>query len=301
MKLSILMLSFLSITVFACGSSSNTGSSDQNPHIKMHEDMHSEYREEINRKTEATGIPSIEENLEAKIVSDTSRTSFLDTKWQNGVIFFALGSEPSWSMDINKNNHVEFTAPDGKQFVSDSIAKFTSTGTKSTGYRSSNEMGELMIRLSEDTCSDTMSDESFSFQVSADVKLKGEKEFTRYQGCGDYVPDQQLHGKWRIVKADTLLLGADQFENKIPELNIDAYKGQVFGNDGCNSFMGQIKFRDKEIIFGMLAETMMACPNMDISSIITRAFSDKKLTYVYKKDLFFYEGDKEVMMLTRTD
>ena len=131
--------------------------------------------------------------------------------------------------------------------------------------------------------------------------LKGEKEFTTYQGCGDYVPDQRLHGKWRIVKADTLVLGIDRFENKIPELNIDAYEGQVSGNDGCNSFRGQIKFRDNELIFGMLAETMMACPNMDISSVITRTFTEKKLRYLIQKDLFFYEGEKEVMMLQRMD
>lgn len=224
-----------------------------------------------------------------------------DKRVQEDIIFFALGNEPSWSIDINKNNHVSFTGPDGKQFTSASIAKKASDGSKSIGYRSSNDQGELVISLLEHPCSGTLSDESFSFRVSTDVKLNGEKEFTRYQGCGDYVPDQRLHGKWRIIKADTLLLDAHRFENKIPELTIDADNGQVFGNDGCNSFKGQIKFRDKEIIFGMLAETMMACPNMDISSIITRAFSDKKLTYVYKKDLFFYEGDKEVLMLTRTD
>lgn len=295
------MLAFLSVSLLACGSSSNTGSSDQNPHTKVHEDMHNEYRKESALKPEVKDLDSNQENMENKTFSDKESPSFFSTKWQNGVIFFALGNEPSWSININKNNRVMFTGPEGKDFSSSSVSKLASHDTKSMGYSSSNDQGELVIRLLENACSDNISGKSYSFSVSADVKLKGEKEFTTYKGCGDYVPDQRLHGKWRIVKADTLVLGIDRFENKIPELNIDAYEGQVSGNDGCNSFRGQIKFRDNELIFGMLAETMMACPNMDISSVITRTFTEKKLRYLIQKDLFFYEGEKEVMMLQRMD
>ena len=294
------MLGLLSISLLGCGSSAGTGVEEQNPHAKVHEEMHNEYIEERSRKPEATDLASDEEGKEASIVPETPGAALLHAKWQNGVIFFALGNEPSWSLNINQNNHVIFTT-DRKIFSSASISKLGSLDAKSIGYRSSNKQGELLIRLLENACADSTSGGSFSFNASVEVKLKGEKEFTAYQGCGDYVPDIRLHGKWMIVKVDTLSLKPDQFENKIPELSIDTYNRLVFGNDGCNSFRGQLKFRDNEISFGMLAGTLMACPNMDVSSLITGAFSDKKLKYSFKKDLFFYEGDKQVMRLQRAD
>ena len=146
-----------------------------------------------------------------------------------------------------------------------------------------------------------MSDVEFSFMVNVDLKLKGEKSFTTFKGCGDYVPDPRLHGKWIIIKADTILISKDQFKDKQPELNIDVYQRKAWGNDGCNSFNGVASSRENEIIFGMMATTMMACPNMDTSSVITRSFVNKNLNYKFKKQLVFLDGEKEVMLLKRSD
>ena len=145
-----------------------------------------------------------------------------------------------------------------------------------------------------------MSDDSFSYSVSGQIKLKGKKEFDTYKGCGNFVPDPRLNGKWIIAKVDTLAIDNQQLI-KVPELSIDVYNGKVSGNDGCNLFNGQVAFQDNEIIFGMIAGTMMACPNMDTSSIITKSFVDRKLRFKFKENLFFYEGQKEVMMLKRAE
>jgi len=158
----------------------------------------------------------------------------------------------------------------------------------------------MIITLSKEKCGDTMSDDSFSYNVSGQIKLKGKKEFDTFKGCGNFVPDPRLDGKWLIVKADSLAIDKLEFI-KLPELNLDIYKGSVSGNDGCNLFNGTVEFQDNKIIFGMIAGTMMACPDMDTSSIITSSFVDKKLRFELKKNLFFYEGEKEVMMLKRIE
>ena len=295
MKSSIFALTLVLSLLAGCGST-NSGTSVQNPHTQVHQNVHNDYiQEEIQKALKPDTIPVVKNNFK-KIESDDPKVIFLNEKWKNGIVFYAIGNEPSWSININKNYSATFKSPDGEQFTAASISRLASIDTKSIIYRSSNPQGEMIITLSKEKCGDTMSDDSFSYSVSVQIKLKGKKEFDTYKGCGNFVPDPRLNGKWIIAKVDTLIIDKQQLI-KLPELSIDVYKGMVSGNDGCNLFNGQVSFQDNEIIFGMIAGTMMACPNMDTSSIITKSFVDKKLRFEFKENLFFYEGKKEAMML----
>lgn len=301
MKRPILILALLFAITSSCDSSSNTTSNNQNPHAAPHQEMHDKLAQDEIKKSEKENMtPALE--TETRIMkSDHPKADFYTKKWSDGVLFYAVGNEPSWSLNINKKNTATFNSMNGQEFTASFVAKLPSIDPKSTGYRLSNDKGEMIITLVEDKCMDTMADEEFSFSVAIDLKLKGEKSFTTFKGCGDYVPDPRLHGKWLIVKADTLTINKDQFPNKQPEMNIDIYQGKVSGNDGCNLFNGGMQFRENEIIFGLMAGTMMACPNMDVSTVITRSFIDKKLGYKFENQLIFFEGDKEIMILKRED
>lgn len=299
MKSSIFALTLTLSMLVGCGSN-NSSTSVQNPHAQAHQNVHNEYiQQEIQKAANPDTGPAVNSNLK-KIESDDPKAVFLNEKWKNGIVFYAIGNEPSWSIDINKNNSASFKSSDGEPFTATSISRLASIDTKSIIYRSSNVQGEMIITLSKEKCEDTMSDDPFLYSVSAQMKLKGKKEFDTYKGCGNFVPDPRLNGKWIIAKVDTLAIDNQQLI-KMPELSIDVYKGMVSGNDGCNLFNGQVSFQDNQIIFGMIAGTMMACPNMDTSSIITKSFVEKKLRFEFKENLFFYEGKKEVMMLKRAE
>jgi len=299
MKSSIFALTLILSLLLGCGST-NSSTSVQNPHAQAHQNLHNEYiQEEIQKTVEENNIPAVNENYK-KIESDHPKASFLNEKWKNGVVFYAIGNEPSWSVNINKNNSILFKYNDSEQYTAISISRLASIDTKSITYRSTNDQGEMIITLSKEKCGDTMSDDSFSYRVSSQIRLKGKKEFDTYKGCGNFVPDPRLNGKWIIVKADSLAIDNLQLI-KLPELSINVYKGLVSGNDGCNLFNGSLEIQDNEIIFGMIAGTMMACPNIDTSSRITKSFVDKKLRFELKENLFFYEGEKEVMMLKQAE
>jgi heat shock protein HslJ/uncharacterized membrane protein len=299
MKSSIFALTLVLSLLLGCGST-NSSTGVQNPHAQEHQNVHNDYiQEEIQKTLEDNTVPAVNERLK-KIESDHPKAAFLNEKWKNGVVFYALGNEPSWSININKNNSLLFKYGNNEQYTATSITRLASIDTKSITYRSFNNQGEMIITLSKEKCGDTMSDDSFLYSVSGQIKLKGKKEFDTYKGCGNFVPDPRLDGKWIIVKADSLTIDKLQLM-KLPELSIDIYKGLVSGNDGCNLFNGKVEFQDNEIIFGMIAGTMMACPNMDTSSIITRSFVDKKLRFELKENLFFYKGEKEIMMLKRAE
>ena len=300
MKRSIVII-LLSAIFIGCGSSSNTSSNVQNPHAVPHQQMHNELiQEEINKSLKDVTTP-VEESSIKTVYSDHPKAAYSNDKWNKGISFYAVGNEPSWLLNISRNNTAEFKVLYGQEYSKNIVSKLASIDPKSTSYRGVVDQGEIIIHLVEEKCMDSMADEDFSFKVTVDLKLKGEKSFTSYNGCGDYVPDPRLHGKWMVVKADTLVITKDQFERKLPEINIDIYEEKVSGNDGCNGFNGGVKIRENEIIFGMMASTMMACPNMDISSVITSSFVNKKLNFKFNNQLVFLEGEKEVLLLKRAD
>ena len=263
--------------------------------------MHVEYKKEMLKNAEQQ-IDTLDKGPYVKIIeSDHPKAKYVRGKWQEGIRFFALGNEPSWWFELDKDQAFRFTYDKGHSLTSDGMSRLTSLDPNVITYLASSPKGDLMLRLTEEKCTDGRTDLPFTFKVSAELKLDGELVAEAYEGCGDFVPDPRLNGKWQIIKADTLLIQSDQFENRVPELNIDVYEGLVFGNDGCNTFRGSLSSRDQEIIFGMMAGTLMACPHMDLSSVITASFVNKKLSYKFKNDLILTEGEKEVLVLRRLE
>jgi heat shock protein HslJ len=54
---------------------------------------------------------------------------------------------------------------------------------------------------------------------------------------------------------------------KRPMLELHVNERKIYGNDSCNSIFGSIETLDKAAIsFGKIGGTMMACPNMTIST-----------------------------------
>lgn len=300
MKALFIVLPFFIGLTSSCGSSAVV-TVDQNPHAKAHQDMHVEYKKEILKKTD-NQIDTPEEEPNVKIIeSYHPKAKHIHGKWQKGIRFFAMGHEPSWSFELDKDNLFRFKSDKGHSLTSDSMRRMTPLEPNVITYLASSPQGDLMIRLTQEKCTDEFTDFPMEFKVSAELKLEGELVAETYEGCGDYVPDPRLNGKWKIIRADTLLIQSDRFENRIPEVTLDVYDGLVFGNDGCNSFRGSLSSRDQEIIFGMMAGTLMACPHMDLSSMITSSFVNKKLKYKFQKDLILIDDEKEVLVLRRLE
>ena len=157
----------------------------------------------------------------------------------------------------------------------------------------------MFVHLVEEKCNLNNSDQIQNFKVNVKLDLKADKNIYELEGCGSFVPDPNLEGSWTIIWAKDATIDKAQFEGRQPFIKIDIDQGKIFGNEGCNGFQGQIKFKAEEVVIGPLAGTLMACPNMDISSKITGAIGGNTLAYVFDKDrLIFYEGSNKVMVLT---
>ena len=69
---------------------------------------------------------------------------------------------------------------------------------------------------------------------------------------------------WKLVSYGPASNQTPAAEGIDPSLKFGA-DGQVNGNMGCNSFGGEFTQKDRQITFGALASTLMACPEPQMS------------------------------------
>jgi len=227
---------------------------------------------------------------------DAGQAQYLD-KWKRNVSFHAHGDHPDWSMEINRDRSVSIQGPGGSRIVLPELKELTSIDPRTKILRTSSSEGEMNISLEKRRCEDPESKKSYPYAVTANLHRPAKNVQQSFAGCGEYIPDPRLHGLWVIVKVDTLDIRTEDFRNKRPEMEMQVFDGVVFGNDGCNTFRGSLEFEDGEVLFGNMASTLMACPDMDKSDRISRAISGTRLQYKFDRDLYLYDNGKAVLVL----
>ena len=233
--------------------------------------------------------------------SNHPKATFLKKKWDQGIVFYAIGNEPSWSLDISKTDSLIFKDPNGIEHKFPFSKALPSIDPKIIDYRFTTKASEIVVQISQKPCNDGMSDDQFAYQVNISFKAAKEKDSKTYQGCGDYVPNYNLNGNWVITEAQGIEINQSNFPDKKPSLSLDMFYRKVSGNDGCNNFHGQVNFKTDQISFGPTAGTLMACPNMELSSKVLGSFSGRSLNFTLLNDLIFYDGDEKIMILRRKD
>ncbi len=233
--------------------------------------------------------------------SDDPKAIFLKKKWDEGIAFYALGNEPSWSLDLSQADSLTFKAPNGKKYSFPVTESLAIIDPNIIDYRLYTDEAEILVQMVQKPCNDSMSGNSFSYQVNITFKLASDKDGQVFQGCGDFVPNYNLNGKWKIIKAGDILIDKNSFPNQEPYIILDLYRGTVSGNDGCNSFFGQIAYQTDQISFGPTAGTLMACTNMELSSTLMGLISEKTMTFNLANDLTLNSDNEKIMVLRRYD
>jgi heat shock protein HslJ len=304
MKPSFLVTFFIALICFSCGSSSNSNSGKviQDPHAKVHQKMHNEMiQEEVQSEfPDIFAADPVKMNIPI-FESDDPKAPLYRQKWEEGIVFYAEGNEPGWSFNLYRSDSLKFNSTNGLYFNAADVTPLPSIDPKNIDYRAVSEKGEMIIGMVENTSNKAMTEGVSAYTITISLTLKDQESVTIFTGLGDFIPDPQLSGNWIITKVDSLAVDPSLFDNKQPMLSIDLYKQKLSGNDGCNSFHGQVKFKVDKLIFGHTAGTLMACPNMEISQKIMNAIGGKSLNYAINDELILYTGDQKTMVLKRAE
>jgi uncharacterized membrane protein len=101
-------------------------------------------------------------------------------KRQEGVDFFAVGNEPFWSLEIDKEGSIVFRPADLPKPIA--VAYRAPNMNKDSAFYSLNVEGSpLQVTIYNEFCNDGMSDNFYEHRV--EVRYKGEV----LKGCGNYL------------------------------------------------------------------------------------------------------------------
>jgi len=114
--------------------------------------------------------------------------------------------------------------------------------------------------------------------------------------------NMRLNDIWTLEAMNGEAIDSNNFQ-KHPVLEIHLKEMKIFGNDGCNNMFGSIETLDKKnIAFGAIGGTKMACPNMELSSKYTSALGKTKTYELDGLQLYFYDADgNEVLKYQKVD
>lgn len=209
-----------------------------------------------------------------------------------GVDYFAEGTIPTiWQLKINFADTVRFKADDGLAitFAANQMVKQTvENGTK---YTLTLKAGKIIINTTNKACANNekkgTTESTFSFNSST------------YKGCGGYVSNEALSGKWLLDKMMNATIQENDFE-KIPYIEINLESNLLNGMDGCNFFNTSIEVLGKQIKFGNVASTKKYCNKKDISLLLMKGINNQLVGYYFKnKKLYFYLNDDSELIFKR--
>ncbi|OYT16844.1 MAG: hypothetical protein B7C24_05750 [Bacteroidetes bacterium 4572_77] len=114
-----------------------------------------------------------------------------------------------------------------------------------------------------------------------------------------------ISSNWKLQQIASKKILIEDFEDphQIPQLEIDASLLKIFGSDGCNRFFGRlIHLTESEISFGPIGGTKMMCIDRWLPDLFLKEITQVKSYKIEGSQLFFYnENKEEVMIFKRID
>jgi len=221
----------------------------------------------------------------------------------SGVNFIAYGNEPFWNVEIDLGKSIKLTALfDIEEMHFPTPQMFPIMDVAGVSYISSNDEATINVSIFRQNCSDDMSGENFSYQVTSDIQFKNNSPSKIFTGCGAYLNDAAVNKNWTLEKYKGKKISKKDFDNALPTMELNLTESKVFGKAGCNSYTGIVDGQGDKLKFGYdFAMTRMFCDNMDFERKFMETITGKTLIYeVTEGKLKLKDGDNVVMEFTET-
>lgn len=236
----------------------------------------------------------------ASMLTPANQVNITDYSQQlkSGDDLIAIGNNPAWSLTINSSkNFLRFKGQNGdslttpapdRQPDSDGVFRY-STGTESN---------RINIVFRPDSCVDKLSGQRYDYRVEVDFRGKN------YVGCGASLQQLALLSDiWVLTDLQGTPIVAGGPRKEAPRVEISLSEGRVTGTTGCNRLNGTVKADTRQILFGPLATTRMACDS-NIAQIERQFLNElaNPLTYrIGEGQLTFLSKGKPVMTFKKVD
>jgi heat shock protein HslJ len=140
------------------------------------------------------------------------------------------------------------------------------------------------------------------FFIAAIASCSNSKKTTAENTSATVITDEnKLNGNWQLTYMSGVKITLDGlFPNKKPTLVIKLPSPGISGNGGCNGYGGEVKIEGKNISFGKIMHTMMACGGITGENQFF-AVLETATTYSVHADtsLILLKGDIAVMRFVK--
>jgi heat shock protein HslJ len=219
-------------------------------------------------------------NAQAKSISNGPASS--------AIYFKANGVDPLWTLTISQYQ-VDFrTQASGfEPFSAPHMEPIKAMDSNIKLYRLHSGTAEMEVELAQMLCQNENSRERFPYAITIALKESGDTTATYFTGCGLYVTDSDLSGRWVLeqLKGDSVF--ASQFNDTLPYLQLHANGNSFSGYGGCNTINGRLYSERSLLRFTDMVLSRRPCA--------TKPEEDKFINALQFSTQFVLEGDKLVL------
>ncbi|MEJ5262331.1 MAG: copper resistance protein NlpE N-terminal domain-containing protein [Ignavibacterium sp.] len=216
---------------------------------------------------------------------------------EDGIDFLARGNEPFWSLNIDFDKVMKFNSlTEISEFNTPAVKGVKAQDADVTRYHAIIESGEMDVTIIADSCTDSMSGENFSYSVVVKIKRANDKDYKEFKGCGTYIFDYRLSGKWIMTEMNGVEPDNNNLMKGLPVFEFKLTDKKFSGHAGCNNLASSIEVSGNRIRFGKLISTKMACPDMSLEKKVTDLLNDNSLTFKIDDMNLTLESDSGVKM-----
>lgn len=168
-----------------------------------------------------------------------------ENKNSKTVYFKANGTEPFWSLEISAET-VRFTSlvMDFEKFNAPQTEPIMAMDANVRIYRLTTEAGEMKINLKQMPCINDMSGKESRYQATVQLKRSIYKDFTAFNGCGNYITDYRLQDIWTLEELNGQPIAVEQYGKDRPRIEINTSQNSFMGVSGNHDINGKIFFEN---------------------------------------------------------
>jgi heat shock protein HslJ/uncharacterized membrane protein len=241
-------------------------------------------------------------NMQAKtpasnITKGNEAQSAIQKQMNDGIDFFAAGQEGSWELNLDFEKDFTFKRADGFKFSTPAVEGIKAQDANIVRYRAVVESGEMIIELYKQECVNNSTGKKYPYKATVEIKRGIDKDYTRFEGCGNFVFDERIHDIWVLQQLNNkAVTGPD-----LPYMEFNTTDGRAMGKTGCNNFSGKADFKGNKLTLGPLAASRKYCANATYETDFLKAMSPGEMEYKVDNGKLYLTRNGETIIFKKVD
>ncbi len=210
--------------------------------------------------------------------------------------FKGLGTEPFWNIELD-NNFVVYQDIDGNReaFPIERIDQAQDANVQL--ILSENATYKIQVTISQQDCSDGMSDNNFSYKTKVEL-TDATGEILELNGCGNFIVPKKLQATWELNSFNGNEIPANKYL-KTPFIQFENEETYMSGNASCNGIKGGIFIQNETIRFANIASTRMMCVHENMETEFLKELPSITNYKIIDNKLHLFSGDQLKMKFSK--